>query len=58
MNYPYNRQKFIKCCANEHVRHVSQLSDLRPLGPLVIVFYCFIYSEAQNWYKKGWLCGS
>jgi len=35
MNYPYNQQKFIKCCANEDVRHVSQVSDLRPLVPLV-----------------------
>jgi len=34
MNYPYN-QHTILC--KSHVRHVSQVSDLRPIGPLVFL---------------------
>jgi len=43
MNYPYKRQKFITFSENKHVRHVSQVSDLRSLGPLVNVEVLYIF---------------
>jgi len=35
MNYPYNQQIIFIILCKLHVRHVSQVSDLKPLGPLV-----------------------